>query len=182
MATPLNPTVSFWRESLLLKMLGIFWSFFFSFFFLFSFFPFLLFFLLFLPISSSPFNQFSSSSDLFFSFQSVLPFFFFFFFFFFSFFRSVLLFSFFFFFFLFFSASVLSTVLSPEQKDHLGFFTMLPAVTNERQSARLRITLEQSTAGAGAAWWASEAELVKAQMARRRVRVILGIDILWGEK
>ncbi|KAM7505026.1 hypothetical protein LguiB_003930 [Lonicera macranthoides] len=66
---------------------------------------------------------------------------------------------------------VLSTVLSPEQKDHLGFFTVLPAVTKERQSARLRITLEQSTAGAGAAWWASEAELVKEQMARRRVRV-----------
>ncbi|KAM7467516.1 hypothetical protein LguiB_015078 [Lonicera macranthoides] len=49
---------------------------------------------------------------------------------------------------------VLSAVLSPEQKDPLGFFTVLPVVTNERQSAKLRITLEQSTARAGVAWWA----------------------------
>lgn len=48
------------------------------------------------------------------------------------------------------SASVFSTVLSPEQQEPSGFFVVLPLVTNERQSAKFNTRLEQSAAGAGA--------------------------------
>lgn len=49
------------------------------------------------------------------------------------------------------SASVLSTDFSPEQQDPSGLFTVLPADTNDRQSAMLNTRVVQSTPGAGAA-------------------------------
>lgn len=48
------------------------------------------------------------------------------------------------------SASVLSTVFSPEQHVPSGFSTALPFETNDRQSAIVSTKLEQSTAGAAA--------------------------------
>ena len=52
-------------------------------------------------------------------------------------------------------ASVCKTILSPAQQVPSGLVTLLPADTNERQSAMFNMRLEQSTAGAGAAdaWW-----------------------------
>lgn len=49
------------------------------------------------------------------------------------------------------SASVFSTVFSPEQHAFAGFFAVPPTVTYDKQSAMFRTRLEQSTAGAGAA-------------------------------
>lgn len=54
------------------------------------------------------------------------------------------------------SASAFNTVLSAEQQDPCGFVTVLPACTNERQSAMFNTKVEQSTDAAGdgtAAWW-----------------------------
>lgn len=49
-------------------------------------------------------------------------------------------------------APVFSTVFRPEQHVPSGFAAVLPAVTNDRQSAMFKTRLEQSTAGAGAEW------------------------------
>lgn len=48
------------------------------------------------------------------------------------------------------SASVFNVVLRPEQHDPSGFSTVLPLVTNDKQSAIVNVKLEQSTAGAAA--------------------------------
>lgn len=47
------------------------------------------------------------------------------------------------------SASVFNTVFNPEQQVASGLVTVLPAETNDRQSAMFNTKLEQSTAGAG---------------------------------
>lgn len=51
------------------------------------------------------------------------------------------------------SASVLSTVLSPLQQELAGLASVPPAETKDKQSAMLSMSIEQSTAGAGAAVW-----------------------------
>ena len=48
------------------------------------------------------------------------------------------------------AASALRTVLRPTQQPPSGLVVVLPLVTKERQSAMVRIRLEQSTDGAGA--------------------------------
>lgn len=64
------------------------------------------------------------------------------------------------------SASVFSTVFSPEQQVPSGFFAVLPAVTNVRQSAMFSTRLEQSTAGAGADFAAEDTATRRAQIAQ----------------
>nr|GMD11239.1 hypothetical protein BHM03_00030143 [Ipomoea batatas] len=55
------------------------------------------------------------------------------------------------------SALDFSTIFRPEQQVPSGFVVVLPFITKERQSARFRTKLLQSTAGAGAEWWAESA-------------------------
>lgn len=76
-------------------------------------------------------------------------------------------------------ASVFNTDLRPEQHVPSGVFTVLPAVTYDRQSAMFSITVEQSAAGAGApVWWAestSPAYIAAAEMHRIRTAVVVAI-------
>lgn len=50
------------------------------------------------------------------------------------------------------AASALRTILRPLQQVPAGFVSVLPLDTKDKQSAMFKIRLEQSTAGAGAAW------------------------------
>lgn len=52
-------------------------------------------------------------------------------------------------------ASVLSVVFRPEQQFPSGFCTVLPLVTNDKQSAIVNARVEQSTAGADSAVFAT---------------------------
>lgn len=69
------------------------------------------------------------------------------------------------------SGSVFSTVFRPEQQVPSGFFTLPLPVTYDRQSAKLRNTPEQSTAGAGAVvdWTVPEKHSERMGMRRERV-------------
>lgn len=62
------------------------------------------------------------------------------------------------------SASVFNTIFRPEQQEPAGFFSVLPLVTKDKQSAKLSIRLLQSAAGAGADWCAADSTAMKVKI------------------
>lgn len=78
------------------------------------------------------------------------------------------------------SASVLSTVLSPEQQEPSGFCAVLPLVTKDKQSAMFKTRLEQSAAGAGAVCPATDSPTLATttRQTKKALMAVSGITIV----